>query len=165
MLPVKREKWFGGMFHRRASKYFRAVCPDSLYCYKQYRHVETTLRGCNFFPVFVFFSLFFFLLHDGKTSGEQHARRSVYACARELGWKMCGVARRKTRGMKLLFHLISGGTAILIAPVVAPERIEKFCFENPLPGRQVGRTNERTNEKQERKKKKNGTEPRETAES
>lgn len=73
----------------------------------------------HFFPSFFFLSLFFLFFTRWKNNGEQRVRKTMRALCvgmRERRLKNVRCRRWKTRGMKLLFHLISGEMAILIAP-------------------------------------------------
>lgn len=73
----------------------------------------------HFFPSFFSLSLFFLFFTRWKNNGEQRVRKTMRALCvgmRERRLKNVRCRRWKTRGMKLLFHLISGEMAILIAP-------------------------------------------------
>lgn len=73
----------------------------------------------HFFPSFFSLSLFFLFFTRWKNNGEQRIRKTMRALCvgmRERRLKNVRCRRWKTRGMKLLFHLISGEMAILIAP-------------------------------------------------
>lgn len=73
----------------------------------------------HFFPSFFFSLSLFSFFTRWKNNGEQRVRKTMRALCvgmRERWLKNVRCRRWKTRGMKLLFHLISGEMAILIAP-------------------------------------------------
>lgn len=99
-------------------------------------YVEAPLRG-HIFSFFFFFPPPFFFLpffhsmeKQRRTTRVRKTMRVLCVDTRERRLKNVRCRRWKTRGMKLLFHLISGEMAILIAP--RSDELKNSVFENPL---------------------------------